>query len=351
MNRSEWILKTLLPAAALLLIAYAIWHTISRRPNENILAPTITPVAAPRLAQNAESNTALIGLSRVNMVAGTGLIEPSSELLELAPAQGGIVRSVAVVAGDQVHAGQLLVQLNDHDAVADVALREAALSSAQRNVDLALANLKDEQAQLALYEGVTEPGVISREELLRRQGATAQAQARARLAQAQQVEATAILNASRVRAAQFVVRAPIDATVLQVRARPGQYAAAATLTASQTSQGLLTLGRIKPLYVRVDIDAVDITRLGLKEGAEGKINSSLSASISPRGTSAISVQTVLVRVEPLVKPKQSLNNAADERVDTRVLQLIFKLPMEASGFFVGQQVDAYVSGLPARQAK
>jgi len=105
MNRGEWILKTVLPAVALLLIGYAIWHTLSRRPSENTLAPAITPVAAPRLAQNAVSNTASLVLSSAEMVAGTGLIEPSRELLELAPAQGGIVSRVAVVAGDPPMSG------------------------------------------------------------------------------------------------------------------------------------------------------------------------------------------------------------------------------------------------------
>ena len=193
---------------------------------------------------------------------------------------------------------------------------------------------------------------MSRDELLRRQGVATQAQARARLAQAQQSEATATLNAARVRAGQFTVRAPMDATVLQVRARPGQYAAAAAVgQAGQAGQSLLTVGRITPLHVRVDVDEADISRLGLTDGAESKLGtaaSGLTVTVSPRGAAGIAVKGDFVRVEPLVTPKRSLNNAADERVDTRVLQLIFKLPPGTAGFFVGQQVDAYVTGLPAK---
>lgn len=338
MKRSEWVLKWLLPAMAVLLIGYAVWHALSRRPSDVSIAPAITPAAAPNSGQSAASGS--------GTVAGTGLIEPSSESLELAPAQSGIVRSVDVMPGAQVTKGQLLVQLDDREAVAEVAMRAAVLATAQRNAELALADAQDKQALLALYEGVSDPRAKSREELLRRQGVSTQAQARARLAQAQQAEAVTTLNAARVRVGQFAVRAPIDATVLQVRARPGQFAAAATT--GQSSQALVTIGRISPLHVRVDVDEADIARLGLIDVAAAKAPA-FTATVSPRGAAGSSVQGAFVRVEPLVKPKQSLNNAADERVDTRVLQLIFKLPPGTTGFFVGQQVDAYVSGLPARK--
>jgi len=72
-----------------------------------------------------------------------------------------------------------------------------------------------------------------------------------------------------------------------------------------------------------------------------------TAIISPRGNAGRRVQAGFVRAEPLVRPKRSLTNSAAERVDVRVLQLIYALPAEAAGFFVGQQVDAYI---PARRA-
>jgi multidrug efflux pump subunit AcrA (membrane-fusion protein) len=341
MKRSEWVLKWLLPAMAVLLIGYAVWHALSRRPSDVSIAPAITPAAAPNTGQSAASGS--------GTVAGTGLIEPSSQSLELAPAQSGIVRSVDVMPGAQVTKGQVLVQIDDRIAVAELALREATLATAQRNAELAHSDLKDKLALLGLYESLTDPRAIAREELLRRQGAAGQAQARVRLAQAQQAEAAATLNAARVRADQFTLRAPMDGTVLEVRARPGQYAAA--FAPGQPGQALVTMGQISSLHVRVDIDEADISRLGLNDTASAKVSATASGftvTVSPRGASGVSVQGGFVRFEPLVKPKRSLNNAADERVDTRVLQLIFKQPPQTAGFFVGQQVDAYVTGLPAR---
>jgi hypothetical protein len=68
--------------------------------------------------------------------------------------------------------------------------------------------------------------------------------------------------------------------------------------------------------------------------------------ISPRGAAALHVKATFVRAEPQVVPKRSLTNSAAERVDVRVLQLIYALP-KSDNFRVGQQVDAFI---PAKGA-
>jgi hypothetical protein len=47
-------------------------------------------------------------------------------------------------------------------------------------------------------------------------------------------------------------------------------------------------------------------------------------------------------------PKTSLTNSASERVDVRVLQVLYELPESDGMFRVGQQVDAFI---PAKDAK
>ena len=61
-----------------------------------------------------------------------------------------------------------------------------------------------------------------------------------------------------------------------------------------------------------------------------------------RGDAKRQVKATFVRAEPLIVPKRSLTNSATERVDVRVLQLIFALPQDGRRFFVGQQVDGFV---------
>jgi hypothetical protein len=49
-----------------------------------------------------------------------------------------------------------------------------------------------------------------------------------------------------------------------------------------------------------------------------------------------------VRVEPYVVPKKSLTGDNTERVDTRVLQVIYALDSKEQTFYVGQQMDVFI---------
>ena len=49
-----------------------------------------------------------------------------------------------------------------------------------------------------------------------------------------------------------------------------------------------------------------------------------------------------VRVEPYVIPKKSLTGDNTERVDTRVLQVIYQVDRDEPGLFVGMQVDVFL---------
>ena len=49
-----------------------------------------------------------------------------------------------------------------------------------------------------------------------------------------------------------------------------------------------------------------------------------------------------VRTEPLVIPKRSLTGSVSERVDTRVMQVIYSVDPNVLGAAVGQQVDVYI---------
>jgi HlyD family secretion protein len=51
-----------------------------------------------------------------------------------------------------------------------------------------------------------------------------------------------------------------------------------------------------------------------------------------------------VRVEPYVVPKRALTGMGTERVDTRVLQIIYRVEASDPSLYVGQQVDVYLDG-------
>ena len=91
-------------------------------------------------------------------------------------------------------------------------------------------------------------------------------------------------------------------------------------------------GDIDNLHVRVDIDEHDIPRFSTKAPAIAKL----------RGNPQAEYKLTFVRVEPYVIPKRSLTGDNTERVDTRVLQVIYSLEKTDRPVFVGQQMDVFV---------
>jgi hypothetical protein len=109
--------------------------------------------------------------------------------------------------------------------------------------------------------------------------------------------------------------------------RPGEYVAA------PSSQALMVLGEVSDrVHVRVDIDEHDIPRF--RKGAP--------ARASLRGRPDLSYPLTFVRVEPYVIPKKSLTGDNTERVDTRVLQVIYALDVKGRPVYVGQQMDVFI---------
>jgi multidrug efflux pump subunit AcrA (membrane-fusion protein) len=127
-----------------------------------------------------------------------------------------------------------------------------------------------------------------------------------------------------------LVRAPVEGRVLQVNVRPGEY------VGTPPSQPLIVLGSVNNLHIRVDIDEHDIPR------AYRSFRSDVAAVASPRGDPSQRFPLRFVRVEPYVMPKKSLTGDNTERVDTRVLQVIYRVDRDEPGLFVGMQVDVFL---------
>lgn len=134
------------------------------------------------------------------------------------------------------------------------------------------------------------------------------------------------------------MRAPVDGEVLQVNIRLGEYATAGVL---QTP--LLLLGNPDRLHVRVDIDENDAWRFQ---------NSSRAVAFV-RGNRELKTPIKFERIEPYVVPKRSLTGDSTERVDTRVMQVIYSFDRGNLPVYVGQQMDVFIeapSGPPLAAA-
>ncbi|MFM8892422.1 MAG: HlyD family secretion protein, partial [Planctomycetia bacterium] len=125
----------------------------------------------------------------------------------------------------------------------------------------------------------------------------------------------------------LIVRSLVAGRVLQVNVRPGEFVGA------PPNQPLVIVGNVEMLHVRVDVDEFDIPRF----------HSEMAATAVPRGNLQVRYPLEFVRVEPFVVPKKSLTGDTTERVDTRVLQVIYEFdPAGLPPLYVGQQVEVFI---------
>jgi multidrug efflux pump subunit AcrA (membrane-fusion protein) len=262
-----------------------------------------------------------------NTVAAVGLVEASTENISVGSPLDGVVARVFVTAGNLVKAGDPLFELDARHLRADLAVRQQAVAVARARAAVAEARLQDLKRQLEFAEQVKDRRAISAEEVTRRRSAVETAAAELKEAGAQLSAAESQAHAAQVEIERSTVRAPIDAEVLQVKLRVGEFAPAAA-----TSAPLILLGRSKPLHVRVDVDEHEGWRV--RPGAE--------ATGHLRGNADLKTPLRFVRFEPLVIPKRSLTGDSTERVDTRVLQVIYRVERDDLPLFVGQQLDVFI---------
>ena len=100
----------------------------------------------------------------------------------------------------------------------------------------------------------------------------------------------------------------------------------------QTNAPLL-LGSIEEVQVRADVDEQVAPRVKAGSKATGYL----------KGDTQNSIALEFVRIEPFVTPKRNLTGSSSERVDTRVLQIIYKFPNDLTRrIYVGQQMDLFI---------
>lgn len=271
------------------------------------------------LAQPAEAPYA-------SYIGGAGLVEASNDNISLGTSLPGIVKTVFVQVGDHVKAGQPLFQIDDRELRADLLVKKADLAKAKGALEEASASRKDSASQYDLVKDATGPAV-SVDDIQKRQHAAELGDAKVLSANASVQAAEANLAAAQTALDRLTVRSPMDGEILQVNVRPGEYA-----TAGALDKPLMRLGSLETLHIRVDVDENDAWRF--KAGAR--------ATAFLRGNRAIKAGVTFVRVEPYVTPKTSLTGSSSERVDTRVLQVIYGFDRTTLPVYVGQQMDVFI---------
>jgi HlyD family secretion protein len=343
----------LLPLVAMAMLGFALWYVAKTKPVTRNPPPPIMPARSPYAAT----------------LAAAGIVEAQTENISVGSATPGVVVQVLVKVGDEVKAGQPLFRLDDRQLQGELAVKRAMVSQSKselirleaeprkEKIPVIVAQVNEARAAviretdaLRRTEDLFARKVTTEQDLIARREAFAGAQAALDKSQAdldllkagswqydRDVAREAISKAeadvakAEIELDRLVVRALVVGEVLQVKVRPGEY------VGTPPNQPLIILGNIETLHVRVDIDEYDISRF----------RQDVPATAVPRGNLQVRYPLKFVRVEPFVIPKKSLTGDNTERVDTRVLQVIYEFdPAGLPPLFVGQQVEVFIEAGP-----
>jgi multidrug resistance efflux pump len=347
--------KYLLPFLAAGALAFAVYYVSGAYHGPQQTPSTSEPQVTETVASAA--------------IAGPGMVEPKSQAIAVgSPLAGVVIECVdPSMVNHRVTAGDQLFCLDDRQGRMELGVRKAVLKASEAQLAKVLAPpRKVDEATLDALIKQAEANVIATErteraiwDLYRKGGASLHdwgtAKQQLEVSRAQKVKAEADLtllragatdqdkevaraavaqakaqvNQQEIELQRLKVRAPIDGVLLQINVRKGEYVGA------QPGQNLILLGSLDDLHVRVDIDEYDIPRLRDDAPARGTL----------RGQPNHEYHLEFVRREKYVIPKKTLSGDNAERLDTRVMQVIYRVkdkPDEKYPLYVGQQLDVVI---------
>jgi HlyD family secretion protein len=305
-------------------------------------------------------------------------VQPQGENINIYPEVAGPITQVLVAEGANVHKGDLLLTIDDsvqrataeqQQSQAEAARavldelkaepRNESLAVAEAQVSNAQANLRNARDQLIKLQQsyAIDAKSVSRDALDNARNAVMIAatnleviQKQYRLTKAgawvfdirnqekQYAALTKAYAASTALLAKYAIRAPTDGVVRSIQAAVGSYVSAQGAYDSYTG-GLNPLIVMSTpddnLQVRVYVDEILINRLADP--------AAMTAEMFIRGTDA-HVPLTFTRIQPYVSPKIELSDGRQERVDLRVLPVIFHFASSKTlHLYPGQLVEVYVS--------
>ena len=318
-------------------------------------------LAPPALAQDAAPNRSDPGTQKLWAAVAPGRVEPRSREIKIAAPMVGRITDVLVQPNDQVFAGELLIRLDDGEALARVAAAEAQVALRKRARDEQTAPrgsgerrraedaLGDAERALADTRNALDAAAAARRTggpeaaLDTARAAWSRAQDRLRQVQADlrriradsdtplpnrtegelnigRAELTlALVGLERTR-----IRAPIDGAVLQVNAKAGELAAPAP------DPSLLLMGDLSSLRVRAEVDERDIGQVRIGQRALVRANAFRGREFEGQ----------VAAIAQLVGPGGISSRGPRKLTDVDVLEVVVDLS-DPGPLTVGMQVDVY----------
>lgn len=334
---------------------------------------TITKAAEPPVF-NPAANPYAEGIYAEGIVES---VQSSGSNINMYPEVAGTVKQILVGEGQVVHKGQVLLLVDDSIQRATAAqqssqaqashamLEELKAEPRKETLEISTAQVKVAESSLKLAKDTLEktqaayavdPGAVSKDsldsalntadiakenlEVAQKQYALTKAGAWIYDINNQQKQYLALKKAYAASSAllgKYTLRAPRDGVVLSINTIVGAYVSpqGAYNAYTQGSDPILVVGDSGAhLNVRCYVDEILVSKLPAP--------AQIKAQMTIRGTD-IHVPLTFDRIQPLISPKIELSDQRQERVDVRVLPVIFRLDRPTNvNLYPGELVDVYI---------
>jgi HlyD family secretion protein len=298
-------------------------------------------------------------------IFGVGIVEPSTNNISIGSSLSRIVEKILVHVGAKVQKGQILIELDNRDLIAlldkeRIDLKKShielkKLESMPTHEDLTIAKLEMQTAELELsfakkeaenVAGLERIKSVNLEDIERRhyelsKKITKFEESRTRyekikkgakiedieLAKLNIQENEALIEKTKSDIENSIIRAPIDGKVLQIKIQEGEL-----MPLDTYKNPIMLIGDTDSLNLRVNINQYDAPYFNQKATAvaflQGDANSKYNLEF--------------VQIEPYLVSKTNLSSDVTEKVDTRVLQVIYRIKDPDKKIFVEEQLDVFI---------
>jgi HlyD family secretion protein len=253
------------------------------------LASLLKPSPAPRPIAKASVQ------QLPEAVSALGRLEPAGDVRKLAAPMSGLggsprIAALLVQEGDRVRRGDLLASFDSRPGLlADKALAQTKISNTL--LELQLLERDTRRYRRLAKSGATPSADLDNREikLINLRGDLAQARVQLRKVQSDLVQSE--------------LRAPIDATVLRILARPGE---------RPGESGILELGNTDQMEAVAEVYESDINRVRVGQPA---------TLISENGGLTTILKARVVRITPQVRQRQVVSTNPTGDADARVVEV------------------------------
>lgn len=247
-------------------------------------------------------------------IAASGMIEALGENISIGSPENGIVQEIYIKVGQQVKKRDPLFRIDTREL-------ESELRVAEAKEEVARADHHRIHDQLSRLLSIKDSRAISQEELHSKENEASVALATLTHMKREKEKIAGLVD-------RLIIRSPIDGMILQKNIKVGEYVLAANI-----DRPPIVMGDTSRLQIRADVD----------EQNASHIVHQAEAIAYPKNRPSYAIPLTFVRIEPYVIPKISLTGSSREKVDTRVLQVVYTFDSHQDiSLYVGQQVDVYI---------